>query len=412
MGGLGQSGNLVRPIHRDVATQIAVGNVVDLVRHSMQTGHDVTCQPLREQQAQHNRGHAHHQRGDASAVQRCLELAGIHGDFHHANGLVGKVVQGRRIQGNGPALHRAVLQMGLAREYALQRSRIKQWLFAQRGGQGFEVVRRSIGHIHAHIDTIVFFELLKKRLAQAHTKLHRAHMAPVVLYRHHATHTQPCHAPFQATHGFLRLVGLHHGMAEGGKIVAKLGGQMHAQPRGGWGRVELELLNAHILHQALEAWHEHIAQGLAIASVEFFLHQRHAGHQRSQRLGGAALSSHGIGDGLVVRAQGAAFGVLHHAREIGQVGEREHGADATNCQAHHQHDLGPQAQSVEHGNPSVSSSQAGKGQALGARTLKQRTKAVQSNVPRSACGLGAVLVLRACSRSRAKGCRMRIGMGC
>ena len=168
------------------------------------------------------------------------------------------------------------------------------------------------------------------------------------LHRHHATNAQPRHAAFQAAHRLQGAVGGHHGAAERRQVVAVLLRHMHTQPRNGRRRVELELLHAVVTRQGLETGHEQIGHGLALAAVELVLHQRNAGHQCTQGLGAAAFGGNRVVDGLEVRIQRAALGVMHQAVHVRQVGKRQRRPHTTNGDTHDHHDLGPETEFVKH----------------------------------------------------------------
>ena len=178
-------------------------------------------------------------------------------------------------------------------------------------------------------------------------------MLAIALHRHHAAHAQALArgAVLQPTHWLLGAVGLNHGEMRTGLVVAMLAGLLDAQPRRGWRGVELKLLDAIAAVECGKTGGKPRGQGLAVAAGQQVLHLRHARHQRSHALGGAAFGGDAAAQRLQMGIERAAFGRLHQARQIGQVGKRQCCADPTDGNAHHHHDLGPQPKFLKHLHP-------------------------------------------------------------
>ena len=241
-----------------------------------------------------------------------------------------------------------MVELRLARHGPRQRGGVEQRLLAIGGRQGLEAVAALVQQVQAGVDAVLLLEVVEEGLAETHAELHRPQVLAAVLHGHDAARAQAGDAALEPAHRLLRLVGGHHGEAEGREIVAKLLRHVHAQPGGGRRRVELELLHPVVLGQGLEGRNEQLRQGLAVAAVELLLLQRHRRDQGAQRFGGAVFRGNGVVDGLEMRVQCTALGGVHQAGHVRQIGEGQDRAHATDGDAHHHHDLGPETEFVKH----------------------------------------------------------------
>ena len=324
-GGVGQLPQLVTAIGHDGFGQIALGHPFDPAHDGENPPRQVAGGNQRQPDADQQHQSAHQQRGIAGGAQAGDIAAAVHGDLDHPDGRAGIVLNRRRIDRQRLAQGRHMAHLRLALRGLEQSGLRAERLGAHGGAEGGECVVRD--QIEGQIDPLAGLELLEEALIERQPELHRSGMPAGMVHGNHPADSQSGDAALQAADRGLGLVGVHHGAAERREVIAEFLRLVQAQEGGGGRGMELELLDAEALGRGLVGRQQQGAEAGPVAGGEFLLDRRQRGDEGGQRLGHAALSGDGLGNGLDVVGQFAGFGLIDqrgHGLEIGRGQGQDH----------------------------------------------------------------------------------------